>query len=234
MKKFKLLFFKKFTLGNILTVFGTLIYAILFRYFIQHFFDVYPIRGSLTVLDLSYFLSIATWKFLFSIFLELFLGEKFTIPIGSFICNSNSTTLYMDKSNFSESSSNPSKAENTSSDNKSLTIDESYALLDEMQSNLKRQAEMMSKLNSLKNSKDLKYYDVNKALEVDFPSTMEDTEIKRLSSQIGIIDRIYTTKYDEYKELEKRDSTLNNSRWKSILSDQKSTYRGMYKDLFEK
>lgn len=232
MINFKKTFLRKFTLGFALSVLSTMIYAIFLRFSIEYFLDIYPIKGGLNLVDLSYMFSIATWKFIFSILLELMIGDRFSMPL--FIDSDKSTSLKMEEQNSSKSSNTTSTEEGKSSGNKSLTSEESWDLLDSMRENIKRQWEMMGKLNNLKHSKDLKFYDVNGALEVDFPTTMGDEEVKKLSNQIAIIDRIYTTKFDEFKELQKKDISLNNGQWKNVMSDQRNMTRKTYKDLFEK
>lgn len=236
MKRFNELFLKKFTLGFLLTLFATLVYAIVLRLLIIHFFDVYPIKGGLTIADLSYFLSIATWKFIFSILLELILGEKFSMSMSleNFIDNSNRTTLNMDKGKAPQPSNSSSQTGNSSSENKSWTFTDSDNLLDSMLNNLTRQKEMIGKLSELKESKDLKYYVEHGAFDVEVPLNMPDDEAKKLVKQLSIIDAVYNTKYSEYKDMEKKDTLFNKGTWKKSMSEEKNSYRKDYKDLFEK
>lgn len=59
MKNVRKLLLKRLTLGTIITVLGTFIYAIFLKFILEHYFDLYPIKGGLNSIDISYFFSIA-------------------------------------------------------------------------------------------------------------------------------------------------------------------------------
>ena len=148
------------------------------------------------------------------------MGEKFSACIETFIPNSN-TALTMVSGN----SLNTGKS--------SSNLDQSSSLHNCMLNNLLQQEEMVDKLRIIKASNDLKYHDNNGALEVDFPDKIKDPEAERLGKQINVIDTIYNTKYAEYKDLEKRDISINGINHNKVYSSLSSQHRKGYKDLFE-
>lgn len=226
MKNLKQLLFKRLTIGHLLTILATFIYAMLLKFFLENYFGICPVKGGLTLADVLYFFSIATWKLIFSILLEFCLGERFTIPIATFIYDSNSTVFTMDNKSPSNATSDNSS--------KSSHLNESSTLSDTMLTNLLQQEEMVDKLRSIKTSNNLKYYDNNGALDVDVPANMGDAEVEKLSRQISDIDNIYNRKHGEYKELEKRDMSLNGINHNKVFSSLSLQHRNAYKNLFEK
>lgn len=134
--------------------------------------------------------------------------------------------------------SKPTTALNMDSEkslNKSSSVSEQSSILhSRMLKNLIQQEEMVDKLRILKNSNDLKYYESNGALEVDFPSNITDIKLDKLSKQVSDIDSIYNNRYSEYKELEKSDISLNGSNHNKLCSSLSAQHNKAYKNLFEK
>lgn len=232
--KFKKLLYSKLTLGLVLSVLGSLIFAVILKFSLAYYFDINPVRGGLTVIDLTCFLSIVTWKILLSTFIELILGEKFYNPIGVYINDINSTISKMDKGKDTgaykgESSSKSSKTNDTSCKSAPLDTIDYHDLFMETTANLDRQYEMVKKLRDLKSSKDLKYYINKGALELEVPSNLSETEANTLSNKVGIMDRIYNTKYSEYKSLLKKDSRLEPS-----VAGLRQHVKDGYTQLFDK
>lgn len=232
MTKFKQLLYNKLTLGLVLSVLGSLIFAVILKFSLGYYFDINPVKGGLTVIDLTCFLSIVTWKIFLSTFIELILGEKFYTPIGVYIDDPNSTISKMDKgkdtsADKAESSSKSSKTKDTSCN--TLDTVDYYDLFMETTANLDRQYEMVRKLRDLKSSNDLKYYINKGALELEVPSNLSEAEANILSNKVGIMDRIYNTKYSEYKSLLKKDSRLEPS-----VAELRKHVKDGYTQLFDK
>lgn len=59
MKRFLQLLTKKFTLGLALSILATFTFAVFIKFCLESFFHLSPIRGGLTLLDVTYFFSIA-------------------------------------------------------------------------------------------------------------------------------------------------------------------------------
>lgn len=118
---------------------------------------------------------------------------------------------------------------------KSSSVSEQSSILhSSMLKNLGEQQEMVDKLRFLKNSNDLKYYESNGALEVDFPSNITDVKLDKLSKQVSDIDSIYNNRYSAYKELEKSDLSLNGNNHNKVCSSLSAQHNKAYKNLFEK
>lgn len=231
MNRLKLILYNKLTFGLALTTFGSLALTIALKFFLDNYFDINPVRGGLTAIDLSWFLSIAAWKLILSTLLELILGEKYNITLGTYN-DPNSIISKMDKGELSSTDKgSTSNTSNNSSDKASEPNDwdKQDALHKEITSNIDTQYDMVKKLRTLKNTHDLKYYNNKGALELDLPTSISDEEAKKLSQQVGIIDRIYNTKRSELKNLVKQDdSTRRNYLGLTEL------VRDTYKNLFEK
>lgn len=231
MLKFKRLLYNKLTLGLVLTTFASLVYAVLLKFSFEYFFQINPIKGGLSFIDLSFFLSIATWRIIIGALFEALLGDKYHMSMIGNTDDISSTALKTEKGKNSPvdkpepSGSGPSSKATVSPPS---TL-EYYDLFMEASQNLGRQYEMVKKLRDLKLSKDLKYYLNEGALEVDVPASMSDEEVNTLSKQVGIMDRIYNTKYSEYKNLLKRDAKL-----KSATAELRKMVKDGHNDLFDK
>lgn len=59
MKKLLTILRNKFTLGLILGIIASFIYAIVLKLSLEHFFDLHPTKGGLDLCDTAYFFSIA-------------------------------------------------------------------------------------------------------------------------------------------------------------------------------
>lgn len=79
--KFINIFKQKLTLGNLLTIVGCFIFAIALRYLYLHIFDYLPIKGDLENLDISYFLLITLFRYMFMSLLEYLLDDTFYKPL---------------------------------------------------------------------------------------------------------------------------------------------------------
>ena len=97
----------KLTIGNLLGVLGSLIFAVGFRHLCLHYMDLLPVRGGLEVLDLGYFGIIVLFKFIFTALLEHSLGDKFSIPLFS---GASSNALAMNHTGGSGSASSSTAA----------------------------------------------------------------------------------------------------------------------------
>lgn len=60
MKTLLQLLTKKLTIGFALSFLATFIFAVLLKFCLESIFNLSPIRGGLTMLDVTYFFSIAT------------------------------------------------------------------------------------------------------------------------------------------------------------------------------
>ena len=56
---------------------------------------------------------------------------------------------------------------------------------------------MVDKLIKIKNDHDVKFFSKDGNLEISVPSSMSDEELNKISSQVGVIDRIIQTKCSE-------------------------------------
>ncbi|KAF2206110.1 hypothetical protein CERZMDRAFT_16469, partial [Cercospora zeae-maydis SCOH1-5] len=65
---------------------------------------------------------------------------------------------------------------------------------------------MVDKLTEIKKKYDVKFFSKDGNLEISVPSSMSDEQAKKISDQVGVIDRIIQTKFSEYKHLKKVDA----------------------------
>lgn len=234
MKHFLTILNNKLTLGLLLGIISSFLYAIILKFSLEHLLDIFPTKGGLDIKDISYFFSAAFWRFFFDIFLQWKLGEYYHITLCSLEKKSDPSTLFTNTSNSSHSNENLSS--NKSKDIEKSDFDAAYKWQEQMMANLKYQNSMMQKLLDLKRLHDLKYFEVNGALQLDAPASISDSQLIKLSNEIGIIDRIINTKAAEYSALEERfqkNSCFSQAAKKSI-SDYKELHSLRYKNLFEK
>lgn len=243
MKKFFFILNRKLTIGNALTIIGSLIFAVLLRHFYLYCLDFLPVRGELGVLDISYFGIVASFKFIFSAFLEYWLDDKFSIHLFETIGQKQVTTLSMVNSDPQSSSvDNSSKGKNTITkqeqerqrESYKKFIDEQFRVGDKMWDVLDEQINKILKLGSIKSQKDVKFYQEDGSLELSVPEKMSDTEANKLSKEVGALDRSLQNKFSEYNNLSRKDVRLYDSMWSSTYKEIWDNNQVMYKELFEK
>jgi hypothetical protein len=238
---------KKLTLGTIGASLASLVFCIGLKYLYEYLYLVSPIRGGISVHDLSFFAIIISFKIIFSALLEYFLEDKFYITISDYFPKEK-TDLFMterDKTNSSSSDTSKGKGKDSSSDTSKgkgkdssnnplpkLPIDEELELMDNMQKNLYLQIDMISKLRGFE-SQGVTFIDDKGNLDIEVPADFSDEKANKIAKEVGIIDRILQTKFSEYKELEKKDATLNGNRWNDVFKDGKATNKNDYKNLFK-
>lgn len=213
MKKFFNILNRKLTVGNVLTIIASFIFAVIVRYLYLHLFDFLPVKGELEALDISYFAIVVLFKFIFSAFLEYLLNDKFSIPLFEAIgkgVEPLGVTMKMVDSNAQgspvESSSEGKniitkqdrdrvqkmidKQKNTKSGKEhDKYIEELDKIGDKMWDVLMEQSDKILKLNSIKREKNVKFYEENGSLEITVPIRMTDSETEKITKEIGAIDR---------------------------------------------
>ena len=111
---------RKLTLGLMLTIIGSSIFAIFLTYPYVYFFDLFPVKGELEVLDLSYLAIVLLFRLMFRAFLEYLLNDKFSMPlfgtIGKGVVEKDVITLSTEKNG-----SKGSSVENTSKGKETAT-----------------------------------------------------------------------------------------------------------------
>lgn len=118
MTKFIYFIKRKITLGTILNGFASLIFALLLRYVLQHFCDVYILtEGDIWFKEL-YLTALVLFRIIFNILLEFFLGDKLYISI---LDGKGIVSLFMDQSG-SQGSNPGSSVVDSSNDKSSETI----------------------------------------------------------------------------------------------------------------
>lgn len=175
------------------------IFAVLSRLAFDYVLGTIPIVGGLSFIDVSYFSIIVIFRFIINSILEHMLGDMFYIHVSDFSEFKYDNILKMDNSNTNSSSD----------DSYRLSHREWVNLNTQFCDNLSHLSEMIKKMGELKIEKGIKYIqDEDGGLAVDAPNSMSDKEATDLSKRVGVIDRIIQTKFDEYKELEKKRSTF--------------------------
>lgn len=234
MKQFLIILNNKLTLGFILGILASFIAAIFLKFSFEHLFYIYPIKGGLNIWHIGYFFSIAFRRLLFYSLLQLILGEYFYITVNVIITKPNSITLFTNRSDSTSNTENlsPDKVEKIEVSD----IEKSITLQENIFSNIKLQNKMVQKLFELKRSHDINYFDVNGALQIDAPANLSESELNKLSMEVGVIDRIINTKISEFNSLEKelKNNSLFDSKYKKSISECKDLNLKRYKSLFEK
>lgn len=96
MNKLINLFTRRLTLGNLLAIIASFIFAIALRQLFLYNFDILPIKGELQVIDISFTGIIIFFRFLSSVFIEFLLEDKFHTPLFQGVAPKGYTPLYMD------------------------------------------------------------------------------------------------------------------------------------------
>ena len=131
MTKFINILKSKLTIGNVLSIIASFLFAILIKQLYLYFLDFSPVRGELEALDISYLAVVIFFRFIFSMFLEYLLEDKYSIPLFEGIGNKEATTLSMVNSDNNSSSDKPVKSSSSdkpvkSSSGQSSLKDEDY------------------------------------------------------------------------------------------------------------
>lgn len=215
---------RKFTVGNVLTIIASFIFAIIIRHSYLYFFDFLPVKGGLHVLDISFFGIVVLFRCIFSALLEYLLNDTFSIPlfeaIGTGVGQKGLTTLSMVNSDTQGSSvenSSKGKGKNTEikqdsdREKNNKFLDEKYLVGEKMWDVLNEQTNKILKLHSIRRSNDVKFYEENGSLELTAPIKMTESYAKKVSKEIGVIDRSLQNKFSEYNNLSSKDARLYES-----------------------
>jgi hypothetical protein len=106
------LFNRRITLGNLLTMIATFLFAIVLRQLFLYLLDTLPVRGELQVIDISFLSIIIIFRFISSVFIEYLLDNKFNTPLFKGLVTKECTSLSMDNAantNINTSGNNSSK-----------------------------------------------------------------------------------------------------------------------------
>lgn len=114
-----------------------------------------------------------------------------------------------------------------------LPTEEGIKLGDDMNITLRHMANMVTKLRHYKRRDGIRYIINDGNLSIDVPNSMSDTDANKLTTQVGIADRVFNSELEKYKELLNKDESLNGKlvtphfekNYQRILSD--------HKDLFD-
>lgn len=251
MKKFLSILNRKLSVGNVLAIIASCLFAIVLRHSYLHFLDILPVRGGLEVSDISYLSLVAVFKFILTAYLEYLLGDKFSILLFEAMGQKQLTTLSMvnsdSKGKNAEASSKGKNVESSSKDadprypKEDATLEEHLAhakarfeVGTKMWNGLDEQRDKINKLYRIKSDKGVKFFQVNGGLELDVPSSMTDTEANKLSQQVGALDRALQNKFSEYNNLSRKDVRLYESNSTDLFKERADLKRKDYEDLFEK
>lgn len=81
MTKFLNILNKRFTIGNLLTIIASFIFAIIVRQAYLFLFGYLPTKGEIELLDISFFGIVMLFKHIFSACLEYLQNENFSTPL---------------------------------------------------------------------------------------------------------------------------------------------------------
>jgi hypothetical protein len=130
----------------------------------------------------------------------------------------------------SSKSSNPTTSSNSS---ESLSSEESDKLSMDMLAFLGHAAKMTQGMTELKGSKNLKIIlDKEGNSSLDVPSSMSEQEGNSLAQRIAIMDRVYNTQIDKYKDLLSKDQRLNEGRCTEDFKHYYEDISDIYKNIF--
>ena len=239
MTKFINILKSKLTIGNVLSIIASFLFAILIKQLYLYFLDFSPVRGELEALDISYLAVVIFFRFIFSMFLEYLLEDKYSIPLFEGIGNKEATTLSMVNSDNNSSSDKPVKSSSGQSSLKDEDynrvkqaierrkntdpsfrkaieendkfIQESSKIDEKMYNVVCDQEDKIFKLQTLKRVNDIKFIQENGDLELSVPSNMTDSEAAKLSKQVGALDRGLQNKFSEYENLSRKEAIYHDS-----------------------
>lgn len=224
---------KRFTIGFLLSIATSFVFAVLLRYMYQCNFDIDPVRGGFSEFDLSYFAIVALSRFIFSVLLETYLGDKFSLPAVDALFKPDINQLMVNEQNPQSSHGNNSKSSSANTSGK-LSLFESNALSSSMQDNTQEQLGLVSRLENIKTTKGVRFFSPKGDLYIDIPFNMSHQEASDVSKEVQSIDRQLNAKFDEYEKLKKKDVELNNSKGHDRFKDALKRNRSDYNKLFEK
>lgn len=226
MKKLFYILRRKLTIGNVLSILASFIFAVIVRYQYLYYLDYLPVKGELEVLDISYFGLVAVFRFIIKAYLEYLLDNKFSMPLfgGSTLPNKDLgppkvTPLKMENNDSKGSVCTCSDYKNAGFKNprpgwnkeNELFNKEKSKVGDTMWDVLREQSDKVFKLFCIKIDNDVKYYQENGGLELSVPSDMSDAKAEKLSKQVGALDRSIQNKFSEYENLSRKDVRLYES-----------------------
>lgn len=81
MSRFLTLLNRKLTLGNLLTIFFSFIFAIVLRQLFVYLFEFFPVKGELDLSDISFLGIIMFFRFIVRVYFEYLLNDKYSIPL---------------------------------------------------------------------------------------------------------------------------------------------------------
>lgn len=240
MKNFIYFIKRKITLGTILNGFASLVFALLLRYVLQDIYNIYILtEGDIWFKEL-YLTALVLFRIIFNVLLEFFIGDKLYIPI---LHGKDILSLSMDQSgaqgsgthgsNPSSSGVNPSNGKNPGNITKEVFDNIKGDLDKNIQHNVNTQWKMVDKLIEIKKKYDVKFFSKDGNLEISVPSSMSDVEAKKISDQVGVIDRILQTKFSEYKHLKKVDADFNGKKLDIGTDIMSKASKEFYKLIFD-
>lgn len=259
MSKFFNILNRKLTIGNLFTIIASFLFAIILRHLYIYYLEILPVKGALEVSDISFLGLIIFFRFIFSVFLEYLLDDKFSIPLfGDRKFNSATPSSMVNSNATSSSSSNPNpssvnlteedrnrvregikrKEKNDPAFKQSLEETRKFSEQrgkdwDKMDAVLEEQTAKLLKLSNLKSKHDIKFYQENEGLELSVPNNMTDVEAKKLSEQVGALDRSLQNKFAEYRNLSNKDVRLYDSVWTSANKGIWENNQMLFRELFE-
>lgn len=259
MYKFLNILNRKLTIGNLFTIIASFLFAITLRHLYIYFLEILPVKGGLEVSDISFLGLIIFFRFIFSVFLEYLLDDKFSIPLFGDIEYNSATPLSMVNSNATSSSSSnatPSSVNLTEEDRNRVkelikrkeendpafrqNLEENRKFIEQQDKDLgkmfavlEEQTDKLLKLSNLKTKHDIKLYQENEGLDLSVPKNMTDIEAQKLSKQVGALDRSLQNKFAEYRNLSNKDVRLYDSVWTSVTKGIWENNQKLYRELFE-
>lgn len=213
------------------------LFAIVFRFFWLSY-GIPSVEYIFSYEYISYIAIIVLFKFIFGVVLEFLLGDKFFISIGDSIKISDIALMMDDNSKDTSSKQSSSgrsdKVSKPLGESESLATEAMMKLFFSMDSNLDNQDKMIKRLGDMKEKKKIQYFSEEGDLSINVPSSMSNEDSRKVAGEVGVIDRLLNTYFDEYKELSKKDSDSNYGAYNTLWEPRVKKINDSYKDLFEK
>ena len=135
MRRFFYFLNTKLTIGLLISTFCTFVFAFMVNCSCEYWFESFPVKGGLGLLDISYFGILVAFRFLFATVLEYLLQDNFYLPLSNFISKPNITALMMDADTPQGSSDNKQGSSDNNQDSsskKSSGLNEGHKVGDDM------------------------------------------------------------------------------------------------------
>lgn len=241
---------KKITLRSIFSVFICYIFSMMLRW-VWHYYAIPILDSGLSIEDFTFFGIIAIFRFILNILLEHFLVNETSNPdykYHTLSMQDNSSSSKEKEKSYSTSKDNSSSSKGKGKEKSYISskdkgkiqdsgtkeeLDRYFKSWEQVEKILDDQEALINKLKNIKDNKKIRYIDEEGSLSIEVPP-MSEKDTKKISDEIGIIDRLLNIYFDDYKKIMDKDLKDTKGALKLLWDPVADRKKDSYKNLFEK